>query len=158
MGIKKCRILCWFQIRWWRLKQMPLKKARAKNNANFEYFRFCAFFRGFLRLTFVRGISESRHQRIWNQHNILRFFIPILIFFKKKICWVIIALFAYLLCKCEKTVHFQTFCKKKKLFFGNIYQSSHDSYWNSKKKYTIEAPYCTYSGEDERVDIIDYMG
>jgi hypothetical protein len=25
---------------------MPLKKARAKNYANFEYFRFCAFFRG----------------------------------------------------------------------------------------------------------------
>ncbi len=37
-------------------------------------FRFCAFFRGFLLLTFVRGISESRHQRIWNQHKILRFF------------------------------------------------------------------------------------
>jgi hypothetical protein len=38
---------------------MPLKKARAKNYANLEYFRFCAFFRGFLLLTFVRGISES---------------------------------------------------------------------------------------------------
>ncbi len=79
---KKRRILCWFQIRWCRLKQMPLKKARAKNCENFEYFRFCAFFRDFLLLTFVGGISESRHQRIWNQHKILRFFIPILIFFK----------------------------------------------------------------------------
>jgi hypothetical protein len=34
------------------------KKARAK------YFLFCAFLRGFLLLTFVRGISESRHQGI----------------------------------------------------------------------------------------------
>jgi hypothetical protein len=41
-----------------------LKKARSKNYANLEYFRFCAFFCGFLLLTFVRGISESRHQRI----------------------------------------------------------------------------------------------
>jgi hypothetical protein len=41
-------------------KQMPLKKARAKKDANIEYFRFCAFFRGFLLLTFVRGISEQR--------------------------------------------------------------------------------------------------
>ncbi len=28
-------------------KQMPLKKLEPKNYANFEYFRFCAFFRGF---------------------------------------------------------------------------------------------------------------
>ena len=40
------------------------KKLEPKNYANFEYFGFCAFFRGFLRLTFVRGISESRHQQI----------------------------------------------------------------------------------------------
>ncbi len=102
MGIKKRRILCWFQIRWCRLKQMPLKKLAPKNYANLEFFRFCAFFRGFLLLTFVRGISESRHQQIWNQHKILRFFIPILIFFKKKLFWVIIALLAYFKCKCEK--------------------------------------------------------
>jgi hypothetical protein len=38
---------------------MPLKKAGAKNYANFEYFRFCAFFHGFLLLTFVRGISSG---------------------------------------------------------------------------------------------------
>jgi hypothetical protein len=73
---KKRRILCWFRIRWRRLKQMPLKKARAKNLCEFWvlYFRFCAFFRGFLLLTFVRGIFESRHQQIWNQRKILRFF------------------------------------------------------------------------------------
>jgi hypothetical protein len=44
------------------LKNCPLKKLEPKNYANFEFFRFCAFFRGFLLLTFVRGISESRHQ------------------------------------------------------------------------------------------------
>ena len=71
------------------------KKLEPKNHANFENFRFCAFFRGFLLLTFVRGISESRHQRIWNQHKIMRFLIPILIFLKKNFFWVIIALFAY---------------------------------------------------------------
>jgi hypothetical protein len=61
MGIKKRRILCRFQICSCRVKQMPQKKLEPKNNANFEYFRFCAFFRGFFLLTFVRGISESRH-------------------------------------------------------------------------------------------------
>jgi hypothetical protein len=66
------------------LNKCPLKKLEPKNYANFEYFRFCAFFRGFLLLTFVRGISESQHQQISNQHKILRFLIPILIFFKKK--------------------------------------------------------------------------
>jgi hypothetical protein len=40
------------------------KKLEPKNYANFENFRFCAFFHGFLLITFVRGISESRHQRI----------------------------------------------------------------------------------------------
>ncbi len=72
MGIKKRRILCWFQIRWCRLKQMPLKIARAKKPCEFWVFSFLCIFRGFLLLTFVRCISESRHQRIWNQHKILR--------------------------------------------------------------------------------------
>ncbi len=102
MGIKKRRILCWFQIRCRRLKQIPLKKARAKKLLEFRDFRFCAFFHGFLLLTFVRGISESRHQRIWNQHKILRFFD----IFQQKIFWVIIALFGYFKCKCEKNCTF----------------------------------------------------
>jgi hypothetical protein len=46
------------------LNKSPYKKLEPKNYANFEYFRFCAFFRGFLLLTFVRIISESWHQRI----------------------------------------------------------------------------------------------
>jgi hypothetical protein len=46
------------------LNKCPLKKLEPKNYGNFEKFSFCAFFRGFLLLTFVRGISESRHQQI----------------------------------------------------------------------------------------------
>ncbi len=50
---------------------MPIKKARAKKLCECWVFSFLCIFRGFLLLTFVRGISESRHQRIWNQ--LLRF-------------------------------------------------------------------------------------
>ncbi len=87
------------------------------------------------------GISESRHQRIRNQHKILHFFIPILIFFKKKIFWVIIALFAYLKCKCEENCTFSNILQiVKSYFFGNIYQSPFDSYWNSKKSIKLKTP------------------
>ena len=141
---KKRRILCWFQIRWCRLKQMPLKKLEPKNFANFEYFRFCAFFRGFLLLTFVRGISESRHQQIWNQHKILLFLIPILIFFKKKFFWVIKAFLAILKCKCGKKLYiFKHFAKSKKLFFCQYLSFSVWFLLKFQKKYKIEAPYST---------------
>ncbi len=43
MGIKKRRILCWLQIRWCRLKQMPLKKLEPKNYANLMYLFLCIF-------------------------------------------------------------------------------------------------------------------
>ncbi len=43
------------------LNKCPQKKLEPKTYANFENFRVCAFFPGFLLLTFVRGISESRH-------------------------------------------------------------------------------------------------
>ncbi len=119
MGIKKRRILCWLQIRWCRLKQMPLKKLEPNNYANFEYFRL----------------------RIWNQHKILRFLIPILIFYKKRIFWVIIALFAFLKCKCEKNCTFSNILQKvKSYFFAHIYQSLFDSYWNSKKSIKLKPP------------------
>ncbi len=53
---------------------------------------------------------------------------------------VIIALFAYLKCKCEKNYTFSNILQKvKSYFFANIYHSPCDSYWNSKK-YKIEAP------------------
>ncbi len=41
---KKRRILCWFQICWCRLKQMPLKKARAKKLCEFWVFSFFVHF------------------------------------------------------------------------------------------------------------------
>ncbi len=64
-----------FDSHWNSPKSIKLKPPTLTlNYANFEYFRFCAFFHGFLLLTFVRGSSESRHQRIWNQHKILCFF------------------------------------------------------------------------------------
>ncbi len=100
------------------LNKWPWKKLEPKNYANFENFRFCAFFRGFLLLTFVRGISVSRHQRVWNQHKILRFFYTYIDIFQEKIFGVIIALFAYFKCKCEKKLYiFKHFAKSKKLFF-----------------------------------------
>ncbi len=109
--------------------------------------RFCAFFRGFLLLTFVRSISESRHQRIWNQHKILRFFDthkPIMIFFKKKNFWVIIALFAYFKCKCEKNCTFSNILQKVKWFFCQYLSFSVWFLLKFQKKYKIEAPYCSW--------------
>ena len=138
---KKRRILCWFQIRWCRLKQMPLKKLEPKNYANFEYFRFCAFFRGFLLLTFVRGISESRHQRIWNQHKILRFFYTHIVIFQEKIFWGHNSTFCILLKQMRKNCTFSNILQKvKSYFFGNIYQSPFDSYWNTKKSIKLKPP------------------
>jgi hypothetical protein len=108
------------------LKKYPWKKLEPKNYANFENFCFCAFFRGFLLLIFVRVIYESRHQRIWNQH---------------KIVWVIIALFANFKCKCEKNCTFSNILQKvKSYFFDNIYQSPFDCYWNFKKSIKFKPP------------------
>ena len=138
---KNPEFLCWFQIRWCRLKQMPLKKARAKNCENFEYFRFCAFFRDFLLLTFVRGIPESRRQRIWNHHKILRFFYTHIDIFQENIFLVIIALFVYFKFKCEKSCTFSNILQKvKSYFFAIIYHSPFDSYWNSKKSIKLKPP------------------
>ncbi len=55
MGIKKRRILCWFQIRWWRLKQMPLKKARAKKLCEFWEFSFLCIFSWIFAFNFCYG-------------------------------------------------------------------------------------------------------
>ncbi len=69
------------------------------------------------------------------------FLIPILIFFKKKFFWVIIALFRFLKCKCEKNCTFSNILLKvKSYFFANIYHSPSDSYWNSKKSLKLKPP------------------
>jgi hypothetical protein len=52
MGIKKRWILCWFQIRWCRLKQMTLKKARAKKLWEFWVFSFLCIFSWFFAFNF----------------------------------------------------------------------------------------------------------
>jgi hypothetical protein len=72
MGIKKRIILCWFQIRWCRLSEMPLKKLKAKNHEKMHKNENTSNSHRFLALAFFRGICLSRHQRIWNQHKILR--------------------------------------------------------------------------------------
>ncbi len=118
---KKRRILCWFQIRRCRLNQMPQKKLEPKNYAKFEYFRFCAFFCGFLLLNFVRGISESRHQRIWNQHKIMRFFDTHIDIFQEKNFWVIMALMQILNANATKNcIYSNIFQKVKSYFFVNV--------------------------------------
>ncbi len=81
---------------------------KKRKYSKFAYFRALAFF---------RGICLSRHQRIWIQHKILRFLIPILIFFQKKMFWVIIALFVYFKCKCEKNCTFSNILQKVKSCF-----------------------------------------
>jgi hypothetical protein len=87
-----------------------------------------------LLLTLVRGISEIRHQQIEISIKFCIFLIPIVIFFKEKIFWVIIALFAFFKCKCKKNCTFSNILQKvKSYFFGNNYESPFDSYWNSKK-------------------------
>jgi hypothetical protein len=100
------------------LNKCPLKKLEPKNYANFEYFRFCAFFRGFLLLTFVRGISESRHQQIWNQHKILRFFDTHIDIFQEKNFLGHNSTFCNLKMQMRKKLYiFKHFAKSKKLFF-----------------------------------------
>ncbi len=69
------------------------------------------------------------------------FLIPMMIFFKKKFFWVIIALFAYFKCKCEKNCTFSNILQKVKSdFFAIIYHSPCDSYWNSKKSIKLKPP------------------
>ena len=127
---KTRRILCWFQIHWCRLSELPLTKVKSKKprkkthkNQNTQNSH------SFLALTFFRGICLSRHQRIWNQHEILRCLVTHFDIFKKKIFGVIIALFPILKCKCEKNYTFSNILQKvNSYFFDNIYHSPCDSH------------------------------
>ncbi len=115
---KKRRILCWFQIRWCRPKQMPLKKASAKKLCEFWVFSFLCIFRCFLLLTFVRVISESWHQRIWNQHKILCFFDTHIDIFQEKNFLGHNSTFCNLKMQMRKKRYiFKHFVNSKKLFF-----------------------------------------
>ena len=140
---KKRRILCWFQIRWCRLKQTPLKKTRAKKLCKFWVFSFLFIFSWFFAFNFFRGISESWHQRIWNQHKILCFFDTHIDIFQEKNFWGHNSTFCNLKMEMQKKLYiFKHFAKSKKLFFC-LYLSF--SVWfllKFQKKYKIEAPYC----------------
>ncbi len=92
-------------------------------------------------LTFVRGISESRRQRIWNQHKILRFFYTHIDIFEEKNFLGHNSTFWILKMQMRKKLYiFKHFAKSKKLFFANIYHSPSDSYWNSKKSFKLKPP------------------
>ena len=71
----------------------------------------------FLLITFYRYIFSNPFKRIWNQLKILRFLIPILIYLRKKIFLVILALFANFECKCSKTGTFFKILLKVKAYF-----------------------------------------
>jgi hypothetical protein len=65
------------------MSEMPLKKVKSEKPRKNAQKRKNSKFHSFLALAFFEGICLSRHQRICNQHKILRFLIPILIFLKK---------------------------------------------------------------------------
>ncbi len=127
--LKTRRILCWFQIRWCRLEQMPLKKARAKKLCEFWVFSFLCIFSWFFAFNFVRGISESRHQWIWNQHKILHVFDTHNDNFQEKKFLVHNSTFWHLKMQIEKNCTFSNILQKvNSYFFPNIYHSPFDSH------------------------------
>ncbi len=88
-----------------------------------------------------KNYANFEYQRIWNQHKILRFFDTHFDILEEKIFWVIIALFVYSKCKCEKNCTFSNILQNvKSYFFGNIYQSPFDSYWYSQKSIKLKPP------------------
>ena len=97
---------------------MPLNKARAKKLCEFWVFSFLFIFSWFFAFNFFRGISESRHQRIWNQHKILCFFDTHIDIFQEKNFWGHNSTFCNLKMEMQKKLYiFKHFAKSKKLFF-----------------------------------------
>jgi hypothetical protein len=71
-----------------------------------------------LLLTFVRGISESRHQQIWNQHKILRFLDTHIDIFQEKFFLGHNSTFYNIKMHMQKKLYiFKHFAKSKKLLF-----------------------------------------
>jgi hypothetical protein len=84
----------------------------------------CIYSRG-LQCFKLNG-NQTDNDRYWQKYNFLLF--AKCLKMNKKF-WVIIALFAYFKCKCEKNCTFSNILQKiKSYFFGNIYQSPFDSY------------------------------
>ncbi len=102
---------------------------------------FLCLFRGFLLLTFVRGISESQHQRIWNQHEILRFFDTHIDIFQEKNFLGHNSTFSNLKMQMQKKLYiFKHFAKSKNLFFCQYLSFSVWFLLKFQKKDKIEAP------------------
>ncbi len=105
---------------------------------------FVRFFVVFLLLTFVRGICESRHQQIWNQHKIQRFFDTHIDIFQEKKFLGHKSTFCNLKMQMRKKLYiFKHFAKSKKLFFCQYLSFSVWFLLKFQKKYKIEAPYST---------------
>ncbi len=72
----------------------------------------------FLAPAFFRGICLRRHQQIWNQHKILRFFDTHIDIFQEKKCLGHYSTFCNLKMQMRKKLYiFKHFAKSKKLFF-----------------------------------------
>ncbi len=97
---------------------MPLTKVKSKKPRKNAQKRKYSKFASFLALPFFRGISESRHQRIWNQHKILRFFDTHIDIFQVKNFLGHNSTFWILKMQMRKKLYiFKHFAKSKKLFF-----------------------------------------
>ena len=94
-GIQKRRISCWFQKCWKSCTKMYQKKVINQNVSEISIFQLLLKIQKlYLLITFNRGIVLKIFQHIWNQREILGFFIPISIFSTTKNCG-----------------HISTFCK-----------------------------------------------
>ncbi len=110
-------------------QKCPQQKLKAKNHEKMHKIENTQNLHSFLALAFFRGICLSRHQRIWNQHKILRFFYTHIDIFQEKNFWFIIVLFGFLKCKCETNCTFSDILQKvNSYFFANIYHSPCDSH------------------------------
>ncbi len=90
-----------FGVRWCRLSEVPLTEVKSKEttkkmhkNENTQNSH------SFLALAFLGGICLGRHRRIWDRRRVLRFFVPVLVFFGREDFWVLVALFACFGCGC----------------------------------------------------------
>ncbi len=84
-----------------------------------SFFVFVHFFVVFCFYLLLGGISESRHQWIWNQHKILRVFDTHIDIFQEKIFLGHNSTFCNLKMRMRKKLYiFKHFAKSKKLFFS----------------------------------------
>ena len=92
------------------LKKCSEKKLCAKNIGKKCKIRKTRNLHSFLLITFYRYIFANPFQRIRNQHKILRFLIPILIFWEKKISRSYLYFLQTLNANAQKLGHFREFC------------------------------------------------